>query len=79
MPRSRRKSSRGLLYSLMTWATRSDMLKTQSLKGNEVILNKSFRTDNTITCNTLRCDNIDIDPSQPTIIKNAQQMSYSRL
>ena len=48
------------------------VIKTQSVKGNELIFSKSLKTDNTITCNTLRCDNIDIDPSQPTIIKNAQ-------
>ena len=58
------------LISLIT--QKKNVIKSTSIKGSEYIINKSIKTDNDLTCDTLRCNNIDIDPTQPTIITNAE-------
>ena len=58
------------LISLIT--QKKNVIKSTSIKGSEYVINKSIKTDNDLTCDTLRCNNIDIDPTQPTIITNAE-------
>ena len=58
------------LVALLT--QKKNSIKSFSIKGVELTCSKSMKTDSNVTCDTLICNNIEIDDSAPTIINNAQ-------
>ena len=58
------------LLALLT--QKKNSIKSFSIKGVELTCSKSMKTDSNVTCDTLICNNIEIDDSAPTIINNAQ-------
>ena len=51
---------------------KKNSIKSFLIKGVELTCSKSIKTESNITCDTLMCNNIEIDDTVPTIINNAE-------